>query len=135
MEERYEEGLIKGSIDSITKEKTEKILDQMKKCIGKVFGDTIGKKKDDEETIYLNIKENHLLYPKPMNETQISNSLKQIKKLIEIDKNRTKLIEQRNKLEALIFSRKEWLDSEHSKKLYKRSRNNKRCNKCYRKNK
>jgi len=79
----------------------------------------IGKKKDDEETIYLNIKENHLLYPKPMNETQISNSLKQIKKLIEIDKNRTKLIEQKNKLEALIFSRKEWLDSEHSKRYLK----------------
>ena len=79
----------------------------------------IGKKKDDEETIYLKIKENHLLYPKPMNETQISNSLKQIKKLIEIDKNRTKLIEQKNKLEALIFSRKEWLDSDHSKRYLK----------------
>ncbi len=79
----------------------------------------IGKKKDDEETIYLKIKENHLLYPKPMNETQISNSLKQIKKVIEIDKNRTKLIEQKNKLEALIFSRKEWLDSDHSKRYLK----------------
>ena len=79
----------------------------------------IGEKKDDEETIYLKIKENHLLYPKPMNETQISNSLKQIKKLIEIDKNRTKLIEQKNKLEALIFSRKEWLDSDHSKRYLK----------------
>ena len=75
----------------------------------------IGKKKEDEETIYLKIKETHLLYPKPMNETQISNSRKKIEKLIEIDKNRTKLIEERNKLEALIFSRKEWLDSEHSK--------------------
>ena len=79
----------------------------------------IGKKKDEERTIYLDIKENHLLYPKPMNETQISNSLKKIQKLIEIDKNRTKLIEQRNKLEALIFSRKEWLDSEHSKRYLK----------------
>ena len=79
----------------------------------------IGKKKDDEETIYLKIKENHLLYPKPMNETQISDGLKQIKKLIEIDKNRTKLIEQKNKLEALIFSRKEWLDSDHSKRYLK----------------
>jgi hypothetical protein len=39
--------------------------------------------------------------------------------MIEIDKNRTKLIEQRNKLEALIFSRKEWLDSEHSKRYLK----------------
>ena len=75
----------------------------------------IGKKTDEERTIYLKIKENHLQYPKPMNETQISNSLKKIKKFIEIDKNRTKLIEQRNKLEALIFSRKEWLDSQHSK--------------------
>ena len=79
----------------------------------------IGQKKDEERTIYLDIKENHLLYPKPMNETQISNSLKKIKRLIEIDKNRTKLIEQRNKLEALIFSRKEWLDSEHAKRYLK----------------
>ena len=79
----------------------------------------IGKKKDEERTIYLDIKENYLLYPKPMNETQISNSKNKIKKLIEIDKNRTKLIEQRNKLEALIFSRKEWLDSEHSKRYLK----------------
>ncbi len=42
MEERYEEGLIKGSIDSMTIEKTEIILDQMKKCICKVIGDKIG---------------------------------------------------------------------------------------------
>ena len=42
MEERYEEGLIKGSIDSIAIEKTEIILEQMKKCICKVFGDKIG---------------------------------------------------------------------------------------------
>ena len=42
MEERYEEGLMKGSIDSITIEKTEIILEQMKKCICKVFGDKMG---------------------------------------------------------------------------------------------
>ena len=54
-----------------------------------------------------------------MNETQISKSLKKIKRFIEIDKNRTKLIEQKNKLEALIFSRKEWLDSEHAKRYLK----------------
>ena len=42
MEERYEEGLIKGSIDSMTIEKTEKILNQMKTCICKVIGDKIG---------------------------------------------------------------------------------------------
>ena len=75
----------------------------------------IGKKKDEERTIYLEIKENHLINPKPMNETQISKSRDRIKKFIEIDQNRTKLIEQRNKLEALIFSRKEWLDSKHAK--------------------
>ena len=79
----------------------------------------IGKKKDEDKTIYLDIKENHLIYPKPMNETQISNSLKKINRFIEIDKNRTKLIEQKNKLEALIFSRKEWLDSEHAKRYLK----------------
>ena len=79
----------------------------------------IGKKKDEIETIDLKVKENHLLYPKPMNETQISNSRKRIKRYIEIDTNRTKLIEQKNKLEALIFSRKEWLDSEHAKRYLK----------------
>jgi hypoxia up-regulated 1 len=79
----------------------------------------IGQKKDEEKTIYLDIKENHLIYPHPMNETQVSQSLKKIKRFIEIDKNRTKLIEQKNKLEALIFSRKEWLDSEHAKRYLK----------------
>ena len=79
----------------------------------------IGKKKDEIETIDLKVKENHLLYPKPMNETQISNSVKRIKRYIEIDTNRTKLIEQKNKLEALIFQRKEWLDSEHAKRYLK----------------
>ena len=79
----------------------------------------IGKKKDEIETIDLKVKENHLLYPKPMNETQISNSVKRIKRFIEIDTNRTKLIEQKNKLEALIFQRKEWLDSEHAKRYLK----------------
>ena len=76
----------------------------------------IGQKKDEEKTINLKIKENHLIFPKPMNESQISGSRKKINRFIEIDKNRTKLIEQKNKLEALIFSRKEWLDSEHSKR-------------------
>ena len=75
----------------------------------------IGQKKDEEETIYLNIKDIHLLSPKPMNETQIQNSIKKIKRLKEIDTNRTKLIEKRNKLEALIFNRKEYLDGEYAK--------------------
>lgn len=79
----------------------------------------IGKIKDEIEIIDLKVKENHLLYPKPMNETQISNSVKRIKRYIEIDTNRTKLIEQKNKLEALIFQRKEWLDSEHAKRYLK----------------
>ena len=79
----------------------------------------IGKVKDEIETIDLKVKENHLVYPKPMNETQISNSVKRIKRYIEIDTNRTKLIEQKNKLEALIFQRKEWLDSEHAKRYLK----------------
>ena len=39
---KCEEGLIKGSIDSMTIEKTEKILSQMKTCICKVIGDKIG---------------------------------------------------------------------------------------------
>ena len=38
MEERYEEGLIKEAIDSMTLEKIDKITDQMKKYIYKVFG-------------------------------------------------------------------------------------------------
>ena len=41
MEERFEEGLIKGSIDSMTIEKTEMILNQMKTCICKKIGDKI----------------------------------------------------------------------------------------------
>ena len=50
-----------------------------------------------------------------MNQTQIQNSIKKIKRLIEIDTNRTKLIEKRNVLEALIFNRKEYLDGKYAK--------------------
>ena len=42
MEERYEEGLIKGSIDAMTLEKIDKITEQMKKYIYKVFGNGVG---------------------------------------------------------------------------------------------
>ena len=42
MEERYEEGLIKGSIDSISIEKMYKLINQMKKCIYKIDGNKIG---------------------------------------------------------------------------------------------
>ena len=42
MEERFEEGMIKGSINSITLEKTEKILEQMKTCICLVEGNKRG---------------------------------------------------------------------------------------------
>ena len=42
MEERTEEGKIKGAIDLITLEKTEKISEQMKTCICKVYGNLTG---------------------------------------------------------------------------------------------
>ena len=72
----------------------------------------IGHRKDEENQINLKIKETFLLYPKPMNETQIKNSVNKIKRLIEVDTNRTKLIEKRNKLEALIFERKQYLEKD-----------------------
>ena len=75
----------------------------------------IGKKIDEDATINLKVKDIHLLYPKPMNETQIKNSINKIKRLIEIDTNRTKLIEKKNQLEALIFNRKEYLDGKYAK--------------------
>ena len=49
-----------------------------------------------------------------MNETQILNSVNKIKRLIEINKNSTKLIEKRNELEALIFNKKQFFDSENA---------------------
>ena len=52
----------------------------------------------EEEKIYLEIKEYHLLTPKPMNDSQISNSRKKLARFIEIDTNRTKLIEKKNKI-------------------------------------
>jgi hypoxia up-regulated 1 len=79
----------------------------------------IGHKKDEEEKIYLDIKEIHLISPKPMNETQIQNSRKKLSRFIEVDTNRTKLIEKKNKLEILIFQRKEWLENENSKPYLK----------------
>ncbi len=75
----------------------------------------VGSKKEEELTIDLFVKEKHLLLPKPMNSTQINNSREKISRFIEIDKNRTKLIEKRNILEALIYNRKEWLEGEYSK--------------------
>jgi len=79
----------------------------------------IGQKKEEEERIYLDIKEIHLISPKPMNETQIQNSRKKLSRFIEVDTNRTKIIEQKNKLEILIFQRKEWLENENSKPYLK----------------
>lgn len=79
----------------------------------------IGQRKEEEERIYLDIKEIHLISPKPMNETQIQNSRKKLSRFIEVDTNRTKLIEQKNKLEILIFQRKEWLENENSKPYLK----------------
>jgi len=79
----------------------------------------IGQKKEEEERIYLDIKEIHLISPKPMNETLIQNSRKKLSRFIEVDTNRTKLIEQKNKLEILIFQRKEWLENENSKPYLK----------------
>ena len=79
----------------------------------------IGQKKDEEEKIYLNIKEYHLITPKPMNETQIRKARKKLERFIEIDTNRTQLIEKKNKLEMLIFQRKEWLESKHSIQYFK----------------
>ena len=79
----------------------------------------IGQKKDEEEKIYLNIKEYHLITAKPMNETQIRKARKKLERFIEIDTNRTQLIEKKNKLEMLIFQRKEWLESKHSIQYFK----------------
>ena len=79
----------------------------------------IGHKKDEEERIYLDIKEIHLISPKPMNVTQIQNSRKKLARFIEVDTNRTKLIEKKNKLEIQIFQKKEWLENEHSKPYLK----------------
>ena len=79
----------------------------------------IGQRKDEEEKIYLEIKEYHLISPKPMNESQILKSRQKLERFIEVDTNRTKIIEKKNKLEILIFQRKEWLESEHSKPYLK----------------
>ena len=60
----------------------------------------IGQKKEEEERIYLDMR-------------------KKLSRFIEVDTNRTKLIEQKNKLEILIFQRKEWLENENSKPYLK----------------
>ena len=70
----------------------------------------IGKKKEGEIRIDLNIKETHLLSPKPMNEVQIQNSINKIKRLVEVDANRIKLNEKRNQLETLILDKKEYIN-------------------------
>ena len=54
-----------------------------------------------------------------MNESQILKSRQKLERFIEVDTNRTKIIEKKNKLEILIFQRKEWLESEHSKPYLK----------------
>ena len=42
MEERIDEGKIKGAIDAISLEKIEMITEQMKTCICQVYGKEIG---------------------------------------------------------------------------------------------
>ena len=37
--ERFDDGIIKGEIDAITLEKTQKICEQMRTCIYKVYGE------------------------------------------------------------------------------------------------
>ena len=93
------------------------LLDNQKETLEKFK--KIGHKKEKEISIYLTVKETHLLSPKPMNYTQIEKSRKKISNLLEIDKNRTKLIEKRNNLEVLIYKKKEWLESEHAKNYLK----------------
>ena len=57
MEDKIEEGLIKGSIDIISIDKINIILEQMKKCICKIYG------KKNGTGFFCKIKYNNELMP------------------------------------------------------------------------
>ncbi|MCQ2816346.1 MAG: Hsp70 family protein [archaeon] len=109
-EENKTESLNKTEGNSTTPNKTitehERDMLLMKK--------RIGEKKDNTVKKYLTVDQQFTL-PRPLNYSEMSNLRKIIRKFYDIDKNRTKLIEAKNTMESLIYTYKEWLQSNQSK--------------------
>ena len=76
----------------------------------------IGDQKNETVQENLSVNPIYTSIPIPFNYTQIYESKLKIRRLEEIDKNRTKLIEKRNILESLIYERKEWFEKDLNKK-------------------
>lgn len=103
--EKVEEELKTGNLTD-----TQKQMLATKKEVGKEKKQEI-KKKLKVEVINT--------YPHPLTQKQIEEARLKLDNFDQIDADRIKTMEKRNSLEALIYSKKEWMDSEASKKYSK----------------
>jgi hypothetical protein len=78
----------------------------------------VGKKRTQEEKRELKLS-TEFTDPQPMTAEQIAESKKKLDTIDEIDLTRIKTMEKRNALETLLYNKKEWIDSEESKKYSK----------------
>ena len=80
----------------------------------------IGHKKTETQTRYLTTEITYT-NPKPLNEEEMKQSRLKIKHLVEVDVNRTKIIEKKNSIESILYNRKDWLESDSSKNFFNES--------------
>jgi molecular chaperone DnaK (HSP70) len=83
---------------------------QMKKEVGKE------KKHEVKKDLSITVEYSD---PKPLTQKEIEESKVKLDKFDQIDEDRIKTMEKRNSLEAMIYSKKEWMESEESKKYSK----------------
>ena len=83
---------------------------QMKKEVGKE------KKQEVKKDLSIDVEYSD---PKPLTQTQIEEAKAKLNKFDQIDEDRIKTMEKRNSLEAMIYSKKEWMESDESKKYSK----------------
>ena len=113
MEERYEEGLIKGSIDSMTIDKIDIITDQMKKYIYKIIGNKIGtgffcKILYKDKLIPVMITNYHIINDNYLeNNEQIEICINNDSKLIDINKKNKIYSSDENEYDIMIIKIKE----------------------------
>ena len=113
MEEKFEEGIIKGSLDSIPIEKLEKILEQMKQCICKIYGKKIGtgffcKILFKDKLVPVLMTNYHIIDDDFIeNNKQIKISIDESHKLINIDNSNKIYSHEKNKYDIMIIKLKE----------------------------
>ena len=80
----------------------------------------IGHKKTETQTRYLTTEITYT-NPKPLNDEEMKQSKLKMKHLVEVDLNRTKIIEKKNSIESILYNRKDWLESDSSRNFFNES--------------